>query len=410
MGRFDRQAQSRPKHGPPTDSGASKAAAPPPSSRPVWRGSGLTKRAPPRKPQPSSAPHTPAPSLQENFLPVDLQQLILNIVRTTFPASQDFAALKPLLSQVNDALLLGDYQTAFRTEEFREAYAIRWSPSRALMYSNVLASICDEYGDSPWVEQLLMDGGDAPARVLCFGGGAAEVLAMAGVLRYRREDAAGKPDASLSSPSSPSPSPPLTLLLDLHLVDSADWSGVISKVSTGLTTAPQLSKYASAAARAQNAAFLSPHALTTRCTQTDVLDLSLEDLQSTIGPEVTLITILFTLNDLYNTSIRRATSFLRTLSGVVPKGCLLLVIDAREATYTADGVDGGQGKTYPMSWLLDKALLPDQVTEDDEPAPERPWEKLIDDTNRLCKLPDKRLSYPAGLENLKVQVHLFKRL
>ncbi|KAJ4350360.1 uncharacterized protein N0V89_008981 [Didymosphaeria variabile] len=409
MGQFDRQAQSRPKHGKPTDSGASKAAAPPPSSRPAWRGSGFTKRAPPRKPQPSSAPHTQAPTEQQNLLPIDLQQLILNIVRTTFHASQDFAALKPLLSQVNDALLQGNFEAAFRTEQFREAYTIRWSPSRALMYSNVLANICDEHGDSRWVDLLLGNGGDTPARVICFGGGAAEVMTMAGVLRYRREDAAGKPDAALSSPSS-TPFPTRNPLVDLHLVDAADWSAVISKLHTGLTTAPQLSKYASAAARAQNAPFLSPQALMTRYTQTDVLDLTLEDLQSMIGSEVTLITLLFTLNDLYNTSIRRATSFLRKLSAVVPKGCLLLVIDAREATSTADGIEDGQEKTYPMSWLLDKALLPDQVAVDDEPIPERPWEKLVDDTNRLCKLPDKGLSYPAGLENLKTQVHLFKRL
>ena len=176
MGQFDRQAQSRPKHGPPTVSGASKAPAPPPTGRPAWRGSGLTKRAP-RKPQSPSAQRNPAPTLQKNILPVELQQLILNIIRTTFPASQDFAALKPLLSQINDALLQGDFETAFRTEQFREGYTIRWSPSRALMYSNLLLHICDEHGDSPWVEQLLGESGNAPTRVLCFGGGAAEIMA-----------------------------------------------------------------------------------------------------------------------------------------------------------------------------------------------------------------------------------------
>lgn len=383
-------------------SSASKAPARPSSSRPVERNSGLTKKAAPRRPQPPSAPQAPAPSLQKNFLPVELQQLILDIFRVTFPASQDFEALKPLLGQISDALLQGSFETAFGTDEFREGYAIRWSPSRALMYSDVLAQICDEYGSSPWVEQLLGDDTDGPAKVLCLGGGAAELMALAGVLRYSREDAAGRPSAA--------PSPIVTPIIDFHLVDAADWSGIISKLDTALTTPPELSKYASAAARAQNASFLSPQALATKFTKTDVLKLTGEDLQSILRPDVTLVTLLFTLNDLYKTSIARATSLLRKLSALAPKGCLFLVIDAHEATATAVGPKDGQEKAYPMSWLLDKALMPNQGTAGEEPAPPLTWEKLIDDTNRLCKFPEKGLNYPAGLENLKVQVHLFRRL
>jgi 25S rRNA (uracil2843-N3)-methyltransferase len=402
MGKFDRQAQSRPKHGKPTDSGASRAPPPPPNSRPLERGDGYKKKAPPRKPQP---PQNLVPNLQEDILPVDLQQLILDIFRVTFPASQEFADLNPLLSQINEALLQGSYETAFRTEESREGYAIRWSPSRALVYANVLEQVCHEHGDGPWVEQLLGDDGDAPTKVLCFGGGAADVMAMAGVLRYRRADAAGKPSAA-SSPSSLPPNP----LFDLHLIDAADWSGVISKLTTGLATPPELSKYASAAARARNASFLSPQALRTKCTQTQVLDLTQKDLRSMIDPDVTLVTLLFTLNDLYTTSIRRATSFILKLSATVPKGCLLLVVDAHNASSTADGIEDAQAETYPMSWLMDKALLPNQVMVEDELVPKRDWEKIMGDTNRLFKFPKKGLSYPAGLENLKMQVHLFRRV
>jgi 25S rRNA (uracil2843-N3)-methyltransferase len=47
---------------------------------------------------------------------------------------------------------------------------------------------------------------------------------------------------------------------------------------------------------------------------------------------------------------------------------------------------------------------------DDELVPKRDWEKMICDTNRLFKFPEKDLSYPAGLENLKIQVHLFRRV
>jgi 25S rRNA (uracil2843-N3)-methyltransferase len=400
-GKFDRQAHSRPKHGKPTDSGASRAPLPP-NSRPLERGEGCKKKAPPRKSQP---PQNPAPNLQDNILPVNLQQLILDIFRVTFPASQEFENLKPLLSHINEALLQGSYETAFRTEESREGYAIRWSPSHALVHANVLEQVCDEHGDSLWVEQLLGDSGDAPAKVLCFGGGATDLMAMAGLLRHRRADAAGIPSAA-SSPSSPPPSP----LLDLHLIDTADWSGVVSKLTTGLETPPKLSKYASAAARARNVSFLSPQALRTRCTQTQVLDLTQEDLRTIIDPDVTLITLFFTINTLYTTSIRRTTSFLRKLSAAVSKGCLLLVVDAHNANSTADGIEDAQTKAYPISWLLDKTLLPNQVIVEDALVLKREWEKMIGDTNRLFKFPEKGLSYPAGLENLKMQVHLFRRL
>ncbi|KAF2439429.1 hypothetical protein P171DRAFT_122474 [Karstenula rhodostoma CBS 690.94] len=402
MGQFDRKAQSQPKHGKPSDSGASRAPPPPPSSRPLERGPGFKKKAPPKKSQP---PKNGFPTLQGNMLPIELQQLILDIFRATFPASQDFADLKPLLGQINEALLKGDFEEAFRTDEFREGYAIRWSPTRALVYANVLEQICEEHGDSPWAEQLLGGGGSAPAKVLCFGGGAAEVMAMAGIMRFRRADAAGTPNAS-SLPSSPPPTP----LVDLRLLDAADWSGVVAKLTTGLETPPELSKYASAAARARHASFLLPQALRTTCTKTEVLDLTQETLQSIVAPDVSLVTLLFSLNDLYTTSIRRATSFLRKLTAAVPPRCLLLVVDAHGAASVADGIEDGQGEPYPMSWLLDKVMLPTQVVVEDELVPKREWERLVGDTNRLFKFPDKGLSYPAGLENLKMQVHLFKRI
>jgi 25S rRNA (uracil2843-N3)-methyltransferase len=417
MGKFDRQAQSQPKHGKPSVSSASKAPAAPSILRPPAKNSGFTKKkAAPRK-SATSAPAAPATTLQSNILPVELQQLILDIFRVTFPASQDFTTLKPLLTQINDALIQKSFETAFGTEQFREGYAIRWSPSRALAYSNILAQICDDHGDSPWVKRLLGDGAEGPAKVLCFGGSAAEVMALAGVLRCMREDASGKPSAASSADLGSSEETQAALssslatgLVDLHLIDNADWSEVVSKFCAGLTTAPQLSKYASAAARAKNVSFLSPQALATKFTKSDILELTVEDLQTTMGSEVTLITLFFTLNDLYNTSLRRATSFLRKLSDAVPKGSLLLVIDTQEAAAIVESVKDEAEKAFPMGWLLDKALLPAPVAVENGPAPDRAWEKLVDDTNRLCKLPDKGLDYPAGLENLKLQVHLFRRI
>jgi 25S rRNA (uracil2843-N3)-methyltransferase len=85
-------------------------------------------------------------------------------------------------------------------------------------------------------------------------------------------------------------------------------------------------------------------------------------------------------------------------------------VDAHNASSTADGIEDAQAEAYPMSWLLARALLPKQEMVDDALVSEREWEKMMGDTNRLFKFPEKGLSYPAGLENLKMQVHLFRRV
>jgi 25S rRNA (uracil2843-N3)-methyltransferase len=419
MKKFERQAQSQRKHGPLPVSSSSKAPAPPPRSRPEWTGPGYVKK-PAKRPPPSPAPQGPIQTTQPQLLPVELQQLVLDIFRDVFPASGDFEAMKPLLQEINDHLLAGDVETAFGKEEFLEGYAIRWSPSRALALSNLLAWICEQRKDDDWVKWLIGDD-EKPAKALCFGGGATEIMAFAGLLRQVRKNAVGRPNIVYSTQSSgasdtlhtPSASALPITPLDLHLVDAADWSSVLSKLYAGLTTAPTLSKYASSKARALNASFLSPQALEPSFKRADILDLTSEDLRSIVGPEPVLLTLFFTLNDLYDVSIRRTTTFLRMLTTVAPKGCLLVVVDSHDAAFS--GViakDKEEGVEYPMSWLLNQAMLParKKQEEDDDDEPETLWEKLIDDCDSLYKLPEKGLLYPASLENMKAQVHLFKRV
>ncbi|KAH8645727.1 hypothetical protein BX600DRAFT_163088 [Xylariales sp. PMI_506] len=422
MPKFERQAQSQRKHGPPSVSSASKAPRPPPSTRPGWTGPSLLKKAA-RNPQSSassSAPKPVAPTLQDHLLPDELLQLTLDIFRDTFPASQDFAALKPLLHQINHALLQRDFDTAFGSQEFREGYAIRWSPSRTLAYSNLLASICEQRGDDLWVQQLIEDDVDGKAaKVVSFGGGAAEVMAFASLSRHLRKDVAGRPsDGTLARgedgledfPAS-SESSPATTAFNLHLIDTADWSMVASKLQAGLVTPPMLSKYASATARAMNAAFLTPQAANIDFTRADVLAFTLEELQSIIGTQASLLTFFFTLNDLYNTSIPKATSFLRKITSVVPSGSLLLVVDSPEISFGTGSAKDGEEKTgYPMDWILDKTLLQVEKQKEGEDKPEPAWEKVLDDANRLYKLPEKGLNYPVSMENLRMQVHLYRRL
>lgn len=419
MSKFERKAQSQRKHGPLTISGASKAPLPPPIIRPGFKGPGYVKKRPSR--QVPSSPSTPEPVIQEQFLPVELQQLILDVFQRTFPASEDFETLKPMLRAINTALLQEDLQTAFGTREYREGYALRWSPSRSLAYANVLAWICDQRREDDWVKRLLdylmsAQTDHEPqkaATAVCFGGNAAEVMAFAALLRHLRSDAAGKPESEQCSDQTEQRKEPL---LKIHIVDIADWSSVVSALETGLTTPPPLSKYASATARASNAALLSSHALDVTFTCVNILDFTTDDLRSMIGPEPTLISFLLTLNDLYSTSVSKTTALLRKLETALPRGSLLLVLDSPGASYEVvvagrreANQSDGRRQSFQMSWLLDRALM--QRSPKDEEGTETPplWEKLVDEGTKHHMLEDK-LRYPVSLENIKFQVHVFRRL
>ncbi|KAG8160623.1 hypothetical protein KVR01_008887 [Diaporthe batatas] len=429
MGKYDRKEKSQPKHGKPTSSGASKA--PPPLTRgyPGWSGPTYIHKKKKKPQQPPSTASGPAePPRLEHVLPVDLEQLMINVFRTTFPACNDFEALKPTLQEIKDALFRRDFDMAFGKDEFLEAYAIRWSPSRALGYAQLMAWICEERAEDECIQRLLGGDGDEdeqmPAKVVCFGGGAAEIMAFAGLLRHLRPaDAAGIPnppsedvakDLQALSISDTGSSP---TVLDLHLIDTADWSSVLSKLQECLETPPTLSKYASVAARAANASFLSPGSVNHTFTRCDALGLSTEDLRAAIGPDPALLTLLFTLNELYTASMPQTTSFLLRVTEAAPKGSLLLVVDSPGSyseTAVGSAKEGEEKKKYPMSWLMDYALVPkpkkkaaDDKGAEEEPAPA--WEKVISEDSLWYRL-EEDLEYPVSLENMRFQVHVFKRV
>lgn len=421
MGQFDRKKESQPKHGKPSSSGAYKG--PPPMARGIpeeRKGRGYTAK---KKPRPQATPAAaPEPPKLDHILPVDLEKRTLEVYRTTFPASNDFEALKPTLQEIRDALNCRDFDTAFGKDEYLEAYTIRWSPSRTLGYAQLLAWICTQRANDAYIKQLVGSvEHESPAKVVCFGGGASEFMALSGLLRYLWPvEAAGKPQTadgeisegldalSISSPTAASP------LLQINLIDSADWTSVLSKLDQGLKTPPTLSKYASAAVRAANASFLLPGIAEHNFTRADVLGLSMQDLRATIGTAPALLTLMSTLNELYTISMPRTTAFLRRLKEVAPKGSLLLVVDSPGAyseVAAANAEEGDEKRKYPMNLLLDYALLPKKQNPDDsdEEQPEHAWEKVINEPSMVYKLDD-ALKFPVSLENLRFQVHLFKRV
>jgi len=336
------------------------------------------------------------------------------------------------LKEIKDALSYRDFEQAFGRLDRLEAYAMRWSPNRALCYASVLVEICKEFSEEVWIKHLLgeeehdaegvLEYPENTARrqkIVCYGGGAAEVMAFGAMLRYIRPAATGKPFVAKvqaetvttsMGPQSISGAPTLSPILDLHLIDIANWAPIASSLQTGLVTPPILSKYTSTSVKANNASFLAPDLLNTSFRQCNILEASQDELEPVIGAEAAFITLFFTLSDLHASSVAKSTAFLLNLTLATPKNSLLLIIDGPESPTEAAIEKDDQSKekkSYPMHYLLDLILMEKHFPKavDDNPA----WEKLVEDQSRLFKL-EQGLKYPIGLENIRFQVHLFRKL
>jgi 25S rRNA (uracil2843-N3)-methyltransferase len=332
----------------------------------------------------------------------------LNIFRNSFAErlSSEFA---PLLQEVKGHLYNRDFATAFGKNEYLEAYAGRWSPSRALGYLDLLWELREEL----WLEKAedeVEDEGqeveepEAKSRsrkVVCLGGGAgAEIVALAGLQKLV---------AGMSSEDEEEGGDEVVRQhVDIAAIDIADWSVVVENLAKQLTIAPELSKYASAAAKAANVPLLDPKDITVRFKQQDVLQATASELSTQVA-DANLVTLLFTLNELYSTSLPLTQKFLLLLTSVLQSGALLLVVDS-PGSYSSVTLNGAE-KKYPMQWLLDHTLLKQANGNLNERGKEEivRWEKVKEDDSRWYRL-DERLRYPIELENMRMQVHLYRKL
>ncbi|KAI0007944.1 hypothetical protein F4779DRAFT_619148, partial [Xylariaceae sp. FL0662B] len=188
-----------------------------------------------------------------------------------------------------------------------------------------------------------------------------------------------------------------------HRLRELGWQGAVEKLQASVTTAPALSKYASAAARAANAALVAPATrLSTAFIQQDALQLDREELSGLLGRRPLLVTLLFTLNELYTSGgVGRTTALLRNVSAAVPHRSLLLVVDS-PGSYSEAAV-GKEARRYPMQWLLDHTLL-----QADRLPPECcRWDKLESHDSVWFRLLE-GLRYPIALENMRYQMHLYR--
>jgi 25S rRNA (uracil2843-N3)-methyltransferase len=352
--------------------------------------------------------HKPRPTTGEvrapatSPIPVELQQLLLNIFSDSFAErlSSDFG---PLLQEVKGHLYNRDFATAFEKTEYLETYAARWSPSRALGYAELFWDMREQLWDSG--EKEMGDGGESAGnksrKVVCLGGGAgAEIVALGGLQKLLSNSGSQKKKEEQEEKQNGGE-------MEVVNIDMADWSTVVENLTAHLTTAPVLSKYASAVAQAANVPFIKPEDVAVTFHQHDVLQ--------TLTPEVSahlssanLITLLFTLNELYTMSLPLTQKFLLHMTSILSPGALLLVIDS-PGSYSSVTLNGAE-KKYPMQWLLDHTLLK-VAGERDERGKEGTvlWEKVVEEESRWWRLSEE-LKYPIELEDGRCQVHLYRRL
>ncbi|OAQ97115.1 hypothetical protein LLEC1_03784, partial [Akanthomyces lecanii] len=194
---------------------------------------------------------------------------------------------------------------------------------------------------------------------------------------------------------------------ELVLLDSAPWASIAATVQDTLTTPLPLSQYASSSAKAANLPLLqtAEQQLHLQVLQEDALQLTEAQWVDIFTPEAAadtavVVTLLFTLNELYtNGGISKTTKFLKTLEAALPDQALLLVVDS-PGSYSEAAL-GKEKKRYPMQWLLHHTLT-------DPASTVQRWTRLESHDSIWFRLAD-QLTYPISLENMRYQLHLYKR-
>ncbi|KAB8237382.1 25S rRNA (uracil2843-N3)-methyltransferase [Aspergillus alliaceus] len=396
-------------------------------------------------------------------IPVTLQQLLLNVFRAALlddtyvgPRSANNATtdpnesvtspepreldIKTLIQTLKSHLYNRDFDSAFTdaSEELLRAYALRWSAARALGYAGVFKSV---------LKGLLKQDGLISSTgsnyVVCIGGGAgAEIIALAaawrdlidetdrgemlsaGVAGVSLDESGGQ--VSTDTASKPARHPALSVTA----VDIADWSGVVDRLTHTIRSpavpgskshpAPllRLEKGRDEREGEDDAGFA------VRFSRSDVLSMSEDDLRDLLHLETpgkvssnstVMVTLMFTLNELFSTSMAKTTAFLLRTTDLLQPGTVLLVVDSPGSYSTLKlgkgkaqegaGSSTIQERQYPMKFLLDHTLLS---------VAEGKWERIYSQDSRWWRRDASRVGYDvgegSGLEDMRYQVHIYRRL
>ncbi|KAK3722426.1 hypothetical protein LTR37_002418 [Vermiconidia calcicola] len=316
----------------------------------------------------------------QRSIAIDLQQKCLDIFRDALEPDPEETAI---LQEVKGHLYDRNFAAAFGKDEYLQVYASRWSPSRALAYLQVFQDIEAMLTAGPIKE------GDDLSIVGLGGGAGGELVALAGWFRMLQAEGDGEGAKAL----------------DVTLVDIADWSKVTNSLRRGITTPPELSKYASQAKKEANHALLNDTDMSVVFLQQNLLhvkEYEMDRLSERLR-SARLITLMFTLNELYFISVASTTKLLHRITNCIRPGSCLLVVDS-PGSYSTVSLNGRETR-YPMRHLLEYTLLDISKTETATPE----WEKVFSNDSRWFRLAE-NLGYPIKLEDMRYQIHVYRRL
>lgn len=388
-------------------------------------------------------------SLVHQRISLKLQQFLLDIITNTFKVRLN-DDLNVLIKAVKQNLYHRDFCSAFGKLDYLEAYAIRWTATRALAYLDIFQRLpqigstiltkscpgltshtleiaherCEEECSAPpdappqiaetnvsrkkKLHQRESENSHDDTHVVCLGGGAgAEILALAGHLSLVNSSICADIQSGSRKPAK----------LKVTAIDIADWSSVVERLHLA-TTDPLLSKSTSPVTEAINMPWVDPNMYEVRFIKQDVLHIEESAEMQAILRRAKLVTIMFTLNELYSVSMSATTKLLLSITSILEPGSLLLVLDS-PGSYSTVSIgskdvssnrncppSSGQEKKYPMQWLLDHTLLDEARTGSIENANQ--WDKLYSsDSTWFRHSPG--LTYPISLEDMRYQVHLYRR-
>ncbi|KAJ0424861.1 hypothetical protein BJY00DRAFT_224668 [Aspergillus carlsbadensis] len=375
-------------------------------------------------------------------IPLTLQQLLLNVFKAALlhsdtpsqaQAQEDPQAstaeesqldIKTLIQTLKSHLYNRDFESAFAdaSGELLRAYALRWSAARALGYAGLFKSILEVLTQEQRPSGSSGEGHPGKNHVVCIGGGAgAEIVALVAAWRDlmdAQNDDMSDALAAVSlgtakgeeeeKPQIPNFHP----ILSVTAVDIGDWSTVVDRLTSTITS------HKVPSSKSHPAPLLRAHSnFTVDFNRLDVLSLSDSELdtlyntsKSRVTTPTTLVSLMFTLNELFSTSMVKATAFLLKTTDLLQAGTILLVVDSPGSYSTlklgkGDSSGARQERQYPMKFLLDHTLLS---------VAKGKWEKIFSQDSRWWRRDAARLWYDvgegAGLEDMRFQIHVYRRL
>ncbi|KAJ5729158.1 uncharacterized protein N7483_003666 [Penicillium malachiteum] len=437
-----------------------------PKSKPQQR---PRQKQPERKQPTESQPQPQTPSQDADSpidfstpIPLSLQQLLLDVFKTalltqskptqsSIPATDGAADseepapldIKSLIQTIKSHLYQRDFDAAFTDadSDLLRAYALRWSASRALGYAGIFKGVLGwmRNGDESSVKPLCKMEEISNTRVVCLGGGAgAEIVALAGVWRdlgldgidmdslskstaevslsdAKIESGEGEDqinDAEKTTTEVETQSQSSSRSLSVAAVDIADWSSVVERLSKTIISNDVPFPLTS---RHKPPLLARSEALDVSFRRADLLALGEQELKDVVLGETAqessslLVTLMFTLNELFSTSMPKATGFLLRLTEILSPGAILLVVDS-PGSYSSvklgKNKEGeAQERKYPMKFLLDHALTS---------VAGGKWERVYTQDSKWWRREAARLRYEvgegAGLEDMRFQLHIYQRI